>query len=82
MKITFHDKELELKCELREFMIYERLNNGHIFTGEDAEEYVKLFYSSIIRALGYQPPVDDFLEFIESNEDAFVEFLKENFNDN
>ena len=82
MKITFLNTEIEPKCKMREFLIYEQLNNGLIFTGEDAEEYVKLFYASIINALGYQPAVDDFLEFVEKNEDALVEFIKENFENN
>ena len=69
MKIAYHEKELNLKCELREFLIFEKLNNGHIF-------------ASIISALGYQPPLDDFLEYLEKNEDAFVDFIKENFENN
>lgn len=81
MKTTYHNKELTLKCDLREFLIFEKLTNGHVFVG-DTEDYIKLFYASIIQALGYQPPVDEFLEFLEQNEDAFVEFITENFNDN
>ena len=79
MKITYQNQELKLRCRMREFMVFEKLNNGTPFEGDDSEDYVKLFFSSIICALGYQPPLDDFLEFLKHNEDALVEFVKENF---
>jgi len=79
MQTTYKEKTISPTVKFREIIIFEHLT-GHAFAGDTAEEMLQLYYAAVIKALGYQPPVDEFLDWVEEKPEDFATFVKENFN--
>lgn len=76
MKITYKDKELELKWGFRQMIVFEKLT-GRMYKGESLEDNVLFMYSCAIVANDAQMPAKDFFEFIDANPKIVEEFFTE-----
>lgn len=73
MKITYKDKEYELKYSFRALMIYENITNKS-FQPKSLTDLITLFYSMMISSTMEPIDYNEFLDWLDDNPDELNNF--------
>ena len=74
MKVTFNEKEYELKYSFRAYMIYENIMDKS-FSPKGLTDMIVFFYSSLLAAAkGDTIKYEDFLDWLDDNPDELSKF--------
>ena len=76
MKVTFNEKEYELKYSFRAYLIYENIMDKS-FSPQGLTDMIVFFYSSLLAAAkGDTIKYEDFLDWLDDNPDELNKFSK------
>lgn len=76
MKVTFNEKEYEIKYSFRAYMIYENIM-GKSFSPQGLTDMIIFFYANLLAAAkGDTIKYEDFLDWLDDNPDELNKFSK------
>ena len=76
MKVTFNEKEYDIKYSFRAYMIYENIM-GKSFSPQGLTDMIIFFYATLLAAAkGDTIKYEDFLDWLDDNPDELNKFSK------
>ena len=77
MKITYKDKEYEIKLSLRALMLYENFTQQS-FNNGNLSSTINLLYAILLAASKNAPAIDydEYLDWLDDNRDIFEKFTQ------